>query len=161
MNRNKQVSPSSAPGGFVLRNALLGAFLGGTITAFKNIGKVKNGEMTKEDAVKDSLIEAGTFGVSTGTASAVVAPLPLGPVTSALGFVAVASGTKYMLNKVVPGVEETSPALEEVSVEEAPSKAKAKKIKVEKSESATKPKKTKKTPKKTKDTQTTEKTEEN
>lgn len=122
MKKSKHLNGPASPAGYILKNVLLGAAVGGAITAFKNAGKVNNGEMSKDEALKDSLREAGTLGASTGTAAAVVRPLPLGPVSSALGYVAVASGTKYMLNQIFPAKEK--PAL--VEVKENPSKNTAK-----------------------------------
>ncbi len=122
MKKSKHLNGPASPGGYILKNVLLGAAVGGAITAFKNAGKVNNGEMSKDEALKDSLREAGTFGASTGTAAAVVTPLPLGPVSSALGYVAVASGTKYMLNQVIPAQKKPNP----LEVRETPSKKEAK-----------------------------------
>ncbi|WP_051295090.1 magnetosome protein MamC [Maridesulfovibrio bastinii] len=156
MNKIKKINSSTASGSYVLKNALLGAVIGGAVSAFQNAGKVKKGDMTKDEAIKDCIKEAGTMGVSTGTASAVVNPLPLGPIGSALGFVAVASGTKYMLNKAFPAPQPEIPVVEEITEE--------KKAEEEKVEDKIKPaaKKTtkKKAAKSSPKSKATEKTEE-
>jgi hypothetical protein len=78
-----------------------GALVGGVAAAARNLGKVKKNEMTQEDAIKDSLKEAGTTGLSTAAATAVVGALGLTGVLSIAGLIGVAVGVKYVADKAL------------------------------------------------------------
>ncbi len=78
-----------------------GALVGGAVSAARNIGKVQKEEVSREDAIRDIIREAGTTGLSTATGTAVVSALGLGGIFSLVGLVGVAVGTKYLTDKVL------------------------------------------------------------
>lgn len=79
----------------------VGAIVGGTAAAARNISRVHNNEITRNEAVTDSIKEAGTTGVATATASAVVRSIGLTGTLSLVGLVALTIGAKYAADKVV------------------------------------------------------------
>lgn len=78
-----------------------GALVGGVAAVARNLSKVKKNEMTQEDALKDALKEAGTTGLSTAAATAVVGALGLTGVLSVAGLIGVAIGVKYVADKAL------------------------------------------------------------
>ncbi|MDK2954597.1 MAG: hypothetical protein PWQ57_93 [Desulfovibrionales bacterium] len=82
-----------------------GAIVGGAVAAARDIDKVKKGDMTREEAVKDVLKESGTTGLATAAATAVVSSLGLTGVLSLAGLVAVAVGTKRLADKALAKCE--------------------------------------------------------
>jgi hypothetical protein len=74
----------------------VGAIVGGTAAAAKNIRRVKEGEIKREEAVKDTIKEAAGAGLATATAAAVVGAVGATGLLSLLGVLAVATGTKYL-----------------------------------------------------------------
>jgi hypothetical protein len=74
----------------------VGAIVGGTAAAAKNIHRVKNAEINREAAVKDTIKEAAGTGLATATATAVVGVVGATGLLSLLGILAVATGTKYL-----------------------------------------------------------------
>jgi hypothetical protein len=85
-----------------------GAIVGGAVAAARDIDKVKQGDMTRDEAVKDVLKESGTTGLATATATAVVSSLGLTGVLSLAGLVAVAVGTKRLADKALTKCETKS-----------------------------------------------------
>lgn len=81
----------------------VGAIVGGTAAAARNISRVNKNEITRNEAVTDSLKEAGTTGAATATATAVVSAIGLTGTISLVGLVAVAIGAKYAADKVLSG----------------------------------------------------------
>ncbi len=79
----------------------VGAVVGGTAAAARNISRVNKDEITRGEAVTDTLKEAGTTGVATATATAVVSSIGLTGTLSLVGLVAVAVGAKYAADKVL------------------------------------------------------------
>ncbi len=79
-----------------LSMAGVGAIVGGTAAAAKNIRKLKNAEITHEEAVKDTIKQAAGAAVATGTATAAVGATGVTGVVSLLGILVVATGTKYL-----------------------------------------------------------------
>ncbi len=79
----------------------VGAIVGGTAAAARNISRVNKNEMTRSEAVTDSIKEAGTTGVATAAATAVVSSVGLTGTLSLVGLVAVAIGAKYAADKVL------------------------------------------------------------
>lgn len=73
-----------------------GAIVGGSVAAARNIRKVRQGEMSREHAVKNALTESGATGISTAMATAAVTAVGLTGFLSLFGFVAVAVGAKYL-----------------------------------------------------------------
>jgi len=82
--------------------AVFGALVGGTAAAAKGIRQVKTGRATKEEAALDVAREAGSTAVAAGAATAVVGALGLGSFLSILGIAAVATGTKYAMDSLLP-----------------------------------------------------------
>ena len=85
---------------FVPRAALamggVGAIIGGTTAAARNIKRVKEGEIQREEAVRESLKEAAGTGLAATAATALVGAVsPSGWVSLAFAVVA-ATGTKYL-----------------------------------------------------------------
>lgn len=80
---------------------LLGAVAGSVDAAARDIRKVRKGEMSRKEAALDVAREAGTTGLATGAAVAVVGALGLGGVLSVLGVAAVATGAKYLLDSAL------------------------------------------------------------
>jgi hypothetical protein len=74
----------------------LGAIIGGTAAAAKNIRRVKNSEIKREDAVRDTIKEAAGAGLATAAATAVVGAVGATGLLSLVGILAVATGTKYL-----------------------------------------------------------------
>jgi hypothetical protein len=85
---------------FVPRAALamgtVGAVIGGTAAAAKNFRRVSEGEINREEAVKDTVKEAAGAGLATAAAGAVVGAMGATGFFAFLGVVAVATGTKYL-----------------------------------------------------------------
>ncbi|PIE70015.1 MAG: hypothetical protein CSA22_10185 [Deltaproteobacteria bacterium] len=80
-----------------LSMAGLGAVVGGTAAAAREIKAVRTDASTREEAVKTICREAAGAGVATGLATAVVGSVaPRSSVVSILGIVAVATGTKML-----------------------------------------------------------------
>lgn len=80
-----------------------GAVVGGSIAAARNIAKVQNKEMTKEEAVKDVLKEGGATGLSTAMATAVVSAVGLTGILSLAGLISVTVGAKYLVDQTMAG----------------------------------------------------------
>jgi len=78
-----------------------GAIVGATVSAARNIGKVQKEQISREEAVKDIIREAGTTGLSTATGTAVVSALGLGGLFSLAGLIGVTVGTKYLVDKTL------------------------------------------------------------
>ncbi|MFK5953430.1 MAG: hypothetical protein QM498_10265 [Desulfobacterium sp.] len=75
----------------------VGAIVGGTNAAAKNIRKVNNNEINKETAVKEVFKEAAGVGVAIGAATAVVKTVtPRSNILGIVGIIAVATGTKML-----------------------------------------------------------------
>ena len=122
--------PAAAPRA-VLAMGAVGAIVGGTASAARNIARVKNDEISKEDAVKDSLKEAGTTGLATAVAAAAVSAVGLTGALSLAGMVVAAIGAKYVADKALSGKPSVRPKKEtsvaEAEAEEKPVKKTAKK----------------------------------
>ncbi len=80
-----------------------GAIVGGAVAAARNIDRVKQGRLTREEAVKDVIKESGTTGISTAMATAVVSAVGLTGILSLVGFVSVAVGAKYLADRATSG----------------------------------------------------------
>lgn len=87
-----------AGGVAVLGSVVFGAVVGGAVAAAQSIPKVRAGQMDRRAAAMTVAREAGTTGAATGAAVAVVGALGLGGFLSLAGVVAVATGTKYLLD---------------------------------------------------------------
>lgn len=76
-----------------------GAVIGGTVAAARDIGRVRDGEMSKGEAVMDIGKESVGTGLATAAGVAVVGALGIGGFAGLLGIAGVAAGTKYLWNK--------------------------------------------------------------
>lgn len=74
----------------------VGAIVGGTAAAAKNIRRVKNEEINRQEAVKDTVKEAAGTGLATAVATAVVHAVGATGLLSLVGILAVATGSKYL-----------------------------------------------------------------
>ncbi len=79
----------------------LGAIIGGTAAAAKNIRQVKNDEVNREEAVKDTLKETAGAGIATAAATAVVGAVGATGLIGVLGILTVATGTKYLYDSAM------------------------------------------------------------
>lgn len=84
-----------------LAMGVVGAVIGGFVASARNYDKVKYGEMSKDEAVKDVIRESGTTGVSTAAGTAVMSALGTSGLISLAGMVFVAAGTKRVLDNVI------------------------------------------------------------
>lgn len=87
--------------GYVPRASLVmagvGAIVGGSAAAAKNIRRVKNGEATRREAVQDTAKEAAGAAIATGVATGIMGYIGTNNTfLSVLGTIAVATGTKYL-----------------------------------------------------------------
>lgn len=78
-----------------------GAIIGAAISTARNIGKVQEDKITRDEAVKDVLRESGTTGASTAAGTAIVSALGLTGLASLAGLVGVTVGTKYLMDKAL------------------------------------------------------------
>jgi hypothetical protein len=74
----------------------LGAVIGGTAAAARNIRRVKDEGISREEAVKDTGREAAGAGLATAAATAVVGAVGATGLLSLVGVLAVATGAKYL-----------------------------------------------------------------
>ena len=79
----------------VLAMGGVGAIVGGTAAAARNIRRVKDARITREDAIKDTLREAAGAGLATATATVVVRAVGATGLLSLVGILAAATGAKY------------------------------------------------------------------
>ncbi|PID73964.1 MAG: hypothetical protein CSB33_00875 [Desulfobacterales bacterium] len=80
-----------------------GAIIGGAVAAARNYGKMRNDEMTSEEAVKNVLRESGTTGIATATGAAVMGGLGLTGLLSLAGMVVVTAGAKHLTDRLIDG----------------------------------------------------------
>ena len=74
----------------------VGAIIGGTAAAAKNMRRVGNSQITREEAVIDTIKESAGAGLATAAATAAVTAAGATGFFSLLGIVVVATGTKYL-----------------------------------------------------------------
>ena len=101
---------SYAATGYLPRAALImagvGALVGGTAAAAKNIRQVREARIDRRQAVRDTARETAGAAVATGVATFVVGyASPGGNLLSLLGTVAIATGTKYLWDGATAGTE--------------------------------------------------------
>ncbi len=83
----------------VSASGTVGAVVGGTVAAAKDIKRVRDGVMTKGQAAADIGKESIGTGLSTAAGVAVTGALGIGGLLGLAGVVGVAAGTKYLWNK--------------------------------------------------------------
>ena len=86
------------------------AIIGGSSALAKNIRKVKQEEITREEAVKDTLREAAGAGLATAAGAAAVGAVGASGWFSLLGFFTAATGVKYLLNSATAQEAPAAPA---------------------------------------------------
>ncbi len=75
--------------------------IGATAATAKNIQRVSNEEITRQEAVKDVLKEAAGTGLATAAAAAAVHATGARGLLSLVGVLAVATGAKYVWNSAI------------------------------------------------------------
>ena len=83
----------------VSASGTVGAVIGATVAAAKDIKRVNKGEMTKSEAAADIGKEAVGTGLSTAAGVAVTGVLGIGGLLGLASIVGVAAGTKYIWDK--------------------------------------------------------------
>lgn len=81
----------------------VGAIVGGTVAAAKNMRRVKDHEITRQEAVKGIVKEAAGAGVATAAAAVVARSVGARGIWSLVAVFAVAAGTKYVWDAAVGG----------------------------------------------------------
>jgi len=79
----------------------VGAVIGGSMAVSRNMVRVRDKEITREDAVRDVLRESGSTGISTAMGTAAVSAAGLTGVLSLAGFVVVAAGARYLADRAM------------------------------------------------------------
>lgn len=97
----KKTSSSGTPGASTLGAVVFGALVGGTAAAAKGLRAVKNGESSREEALRNIARETGTTALAAGTAVAIMGRTGLGPVLTTAGMAVVATGTKYAMDSLL------------------------------------------------------------
>jgi hypothetical protein len=88
-----------------LVTGVAGAMVGGISEAAKGIRHVKKGEITREQAVRNTFKEAAGAGVATATATVVVGALGATGILGLMALFATATGVKYAWNTAVAPVK--------------------------------------------------------
>jgi hypothetical protein len=88
----------------------LGAIIGGTAAAAKNIRRVKNEEIDREEAVRDTLKETAGAGIAAATAAVVVRSVGATGLFGLVGIMAVAAGAKYVWDSAMTPKTAKNPA---------------------------------------------------
>ena len=94
-----------------LTMAGVGAVIGGTAAMAENIRLVKQADIKREDAIKNTIRETVGTGIAAAAATVFVGSLRANGLFSILGFIAVATGAKYVWDGATnkkQGAEETS-----------------------------------------------------
>jgi hypothetical protein len=94
----------------------IGAVIGATGAAARNIRQVKEAKMTREEAVRDALKESAGTGLATATATAVVGLAGAGGLFSLAGMLVVATGSKYLFDAATSQGKAQSKAIEKPGV---------------------------------------------
>ncbi len=93
------------PSRAALMMAGLGALIGGTASAAKNIRGVREAQIDPRQAVQDTARETAGAAVATGVATLVMGYAnPRGTTLNLLGTIAVATGTKYLWDGLTAGM---------------------------------------------------------
>ncbi len=79
--------------------ATAGTVVGAVVATARDVKRVKDGDMTRAEAVADVGKEAVGTGLSAATGVAVVGALGIGGLLGLVGIVGVASGAKYLWDK--------------------------------------------------------------
>ena len=92
----------------MLAMGAVGAVIGGAVAAATNYGKVRQGAMTRDAAMKNVLRESGTTGLATATGTAVVGAMGVTGLLSLTGMVLVMAGVKHWADRVIDGKNATA-----------------------------------------------------
>jgi hypothetical protein len=94
----------SRPGSHaVLAMGGLGAIGGGTAAAARNIRRVRQGTINREEAVRDTLKESAGAGIASAAATFVVGSVGAAGFLGLLGVITVATGTRYLWDSAMTG----------------------------------------------------------
>lgn len=108
--------PATHVARFVPRASLamggVGLMVGGAAAAAKSIRQVKDAEISRETAVKNTINEAAGAGLATATATAAIGAVGATGIFSLIGVLAVATGTKYLWNAATSPEKLPAPAPE-------------------------------------------------
>ncbi len=77
----------------------VGAIVGGTVAAARDVKRINSGVMTKSQAAADIGKEAVGTGLSTAAGVAVTGALGIGGLLGLISLIGVSAGTKYLWNK--------------------------------------------------------------
>lgn len=91
--------PTYSNSGYLLKAGILGTIIGGSAALGMNLHKVKNSEMTMEQAITNSLAKGAGAGVATAVGAAAASAVS-GGVMSAVVMAGAASSVVYLLNSV-------------------------------------------------------------
>jgi uncharacterized membrane protein YfcA len=80
----------------------IGLLIGSTSAAAKNIRRVKNAEIDRKAAVRNTLNETAGAGLASAAAAALVGTVGATGLASLVGILAVATGTKYLWDSTMP-----------------------------------------------------------
>jgi hypothetical protein len=117
---NRSISQASlAMGG-------LGAVIGGTAAAARNIRRLEGSEIARDEAVKDTLKEAAGAGLATAAATAVVGAVRATGFLSLVGILTVATGTKYLWDTALIREKASAPAVSKKTTPRKGTKSKSK-----------------------------------
>lgn len=97
----RNVSPSVPHA--VLAMGGLGAIGGGTAAAARNIRRVRQGGISREEAVLDTLKESTGAGIASAAATFVVGSMGTRGFLGLLGIITVATGTRYLWDSAMAG----------------------------------------------------------
>lgn len=90
----------------------VGAIIGGTASAAKNIRRVNDKEIDRPQAVRNVMKDSAGMGLATAAATAVVGAVGATGLLSLVGILAVATGAKYAWDSAMSPKKATVPATE-------------------------------------------------
>lgn len=79
-----------------MSGAVAGAIIGGAVSAAKQMKDVKEGKLTKEKAIENTVKDATGTGLATAAGMAVASGLGMGLVMSIVAMTAASAGVKYL-----------------------------------------------------------------
>ncbi len=84
-----------------MSGAVAGAVIGGAVSAAKQMKDVKDGRLTKEQAVENTVKDAAGTGLATAAGMAVASGLGMGLAMSIIAMTAASAGVKYLWDSSV------------------------------------------------------------
>lgn len=114
---------TNLPAGSIVTMGLVGAMLGGVVTAARDMRDVRSGTMTKNELTGDVLKEAAGTGLATAVGTAAGAMFFRNGTLALVTMAAVGIGTKYLYDGLVNARAEAEPAAEVASAKTKSKKA--------------------------------------